>query len=174
MLTLCLVVAFACYQSASAQESPDIVVAKIEAAIKQKDPTWNCEKVYTPQGEPSEESPRGTEHMFKCQKNLIYVTVYLLYGESSRDAEKQLKWSQRLPINESKPITGIGEQGYGLSKSQFAWITFRKSRVYCQVNVSTQNAFKNDGSTQIQSIPADDLKEASLQFAHLVADQIPL
>jgi len=46
----------------------------------------------------------------------MQLTIFILYGESKRDAERALALSQQLQINESKPVGGIGEQAYELAK----------------------------------------------------------
>ena len=97
----------------------------------------------------------------------------MLYGESKRDAERALALSQRLQINESKPVEGIGEQAYELAKERFAWITFRKANVYAQVNVATRSASQSDGPLATKSVIGNDLIEAARLFAELVVQHIP-
>jgi len=80
----------------------------------------------------------------------MQLTIFILYGESKRDAERALALSQQLQINESKPVGGIGEQAYELAKEGFAWITFRKASVYAQVNVGIQSTSQtNDAAARI-------------------------
>ena len=124
-------------------------------------------------GEPGPDTPRGTKYLFRCQQRTVDVTVFILYGESKRDAEKTLEWSQRLQVNDSKPLNGIGEQAYQLSKERFAWITFRKANVFTQVTVSVLDGPKTDSTSEIELLTADTLFDAANLFARLVAEYVP-
>jgi hypothetical protein len=112
------------------------------------------------------------------------VSIFMLYGETKRDAEKALALSQNLQVNESKPVEGIGEQGYQLAKERFAWITFRKASVFVQINAGIKNfrdavrdsplrAGPTHDPSETQSISANNLIDAAKLFARLVADHIP-
>jgi hypothetical protein len=165
-----LAVVLYCFGTARAQSKSDEVIANIEQAMKEMEPEWRCSSVSTPQGEPGPDSPRGTKYLFRCQRKTVELTIFMLYGEAKRDAERALALSQRLQINESKPVEGIGEQAYQLAKERFAWITFRKAKVYAQVNVATRNASQSDGPSATKP---NDLIEAARLFAKLVAHHIP-
>ena len=102
------------------------------------------------------------------------MTVFILYGESKRDAEKTLDWSQRLQVNDSEPVAGIGEQAYQLSKEHFAWITFRKANVFTQVSVGVPKETKTDSTGEIELVTADTLFDAARFFACLVAEYVPI
>lgn len=101
------------------------------------------------------------------------LTVFIFYGEARRDAEKSLALSQRLQINESKPLEGIVEQAYQLAKERFAWITFRRASVFSQVNVGIRRTSETDGPSKTESISGNALIEAARFFAQLVARHIP-
>ena len=171
VLTVLAVVLY-CFGTTRAQSKSHEAVANIEQAMKEMEPTWRCLSVPTPQGEPGPDSRGGTKYLFKCQQRTVVVTVFILYGESKRDAEKTLDRSQRLQVNESKPVDGIGEQAYQLSKENFAWITFRKANVFTQVSVGVLNETKTDSTSEIDLVTADTLFDAARFFACLVAEYI--
>lgn len=168
-----LAVVLCCFGTTRAQGKSEEIVANIERAIKEMEPEWRCSNVYTPQGEPGPDSPRGTKYRFRCQRKTVELTIFILYGESKGDAERALTFSQRLQINESKPVEGIGEQAYLLSKERFAWITLRKANVFAQVNVATRIAAQTDGPLKTKSVTGNDLIEAARLFAQLVIHHIP-
>jgi hypothetical protein len=174
-LTICLTVVtfvFCCFGAGKAQTKPE-VITNVERAVKEMEPEWHCVGVPTPSGVPGPDSPRGTKYLFRCQQRTVVLTVFILYGESKRDAEKALDRSQRLQINESKPVDGIGEQAYQLAKERFAWITFRKANVYAQVNVGVLNGPRTDSASEMELVTADTLFEAAKLFARLVAGSVP-
>jgi hypothetical protein len=103
---------FVLFGTASAQGQPDEVIGNLERAMKETYPEWHCARVSTPQGEPGTESPSGKKYQFRCWRQALSVTIFILYGKSKKDAERALTSSQRLQINESKPLEGFGEQGY--------------------------------------------------------------
>ena len=156
-----------------AQSKTHEVVANIEQAMKEMDEAWNCSSVTTPQGEPGPDSPRGTKYLFRCRQRTVVVTVFILYGESKRDAEKTLDWSQRLQVNDSTELAGIGDQAYQLSKERFAWITFRKANVFSYVTVSVLDGSISESTSEIELSTADSLFYAANLFARLVADCVP-
>lgn len=156
-----------------AQSKSDEVIANIERAMKENEPEWRCSSVSTPQGEPGPDSPRGTKYQFRCQQKTVALTIFIFYGEARRDAEKALILSQRLQINESRPVEGIGEQAYELAKERFAWITFRKASVFVQVNAAVQSASETDGPSETESVRGGSLIEAARLFAQLVARYVP-
>src|SRR6266496_334591 len=167
-----LTLVFHSFVTAQAQSKPE-VVANLERAMKEMEPEWHCARVSTPQGVPGPESPRGTKYHFRCQRKSVDLTVFVLYGETTRDAEKALALSQRLQINESKPVEGIGEQAYELAKERFGWVTFRKAKVYAQVNVDIRNPPETDGPSESELVTTNALIEAAKAFARLVVDHIP-
>jgi len=162
-----------CFGTARAQSKSDEVVANIERAMKEMEPEWRCSNVSTPQGEPGPDSPRGTKYQFRCQGKTVELAIFMLYGESKRDAEKALEFSQRLQVNESKPVEGIGEQAYETAKEHFAWITFRKANVFVQVNVGARSDSQSDGPSGTKSVTGNDLIEAARLFVQLVVHHIP-
>ena len=184
-LTLIALV-FCCFGTGRAQGKSDEVIANLEQAMNAMKPEWRCVREYLPQGEPGPpESPRGTKYYFRCQHKGMALSIFIFYGETKRDAEKMLDLSQELlQVNESKPLEGIGEQGYHLAKERSAWITFRKASVFVQINVHNPNfrdALRDSplrtGPTpdpsETQSVSANTLIDAAKVFARLVADQIP-
>src|SRR4051794_23746306 len=168
-----LALMFSLFGTASAQTQPDEVIGNLERAMKETYPEWHCARVPTPQGEPGPGSPRGKKYQFRCWRQALSVTIFILYGESKQDAEKALAWSQRLQINESKPVVGIGEQGYQLAKERFAWITFRQSSVYGQINVGIQNVPEADGPSEMKSIGSNAPIDTAISFARFVVDHMP-
>jgi hypothetical protein len=156
-----------------AQTTRDEVMTKIEHALTQTHQSWQCLAVHTPQGEPGPESPKGTKYQFGCQQGNLAVQVFIFYGETSVDAEKTLANSQRLEVNVSKEVEGIGEKGYELVQDRYAWITFRKANVYCQVNVGIQNPSKTGGPFADKSDSREVVRDAARRFARLVVNQIP-
>jgi len=183
-LTLIALV-FCCFGTGRAQGKSDEVVDKLEQVMKVMEPEWRCVREDTPQGEPGPESPRGTKYIFRCQHRAMALSIFIFYGETKKDAEKMLALSQNLQVNESKPLEGIGEQGYQLAKERFAWTTFRKASVFVQINVHNPNfrdALRDSplrtGPTpdpsETQSVSANTLIDAAKVFARLVADQIPV
>jgi hypothetical protein len=168
-----LILAFHCFGTARAQSKPDEVIAKLERAMKAMEGAWRCVSVSTPQGEPGPDSPRGTKYQVRCHRKSVTIAIFILYGESERDAEKSLAFSQRLQVNESQPVEGIGGQAYQLAKDSFAWITFRNGNVYGQVNVGITNTRETDDTSENQSITANALIDAAKLFARLLVDHIP-
>jgi hypothetical protein len=168
-----VVVAVYCLVSTKAQSGSVDVTAKIEQAMKGLEPEWRCVSVHTPQGEPGPHSPRGTKYLFRCHRRSVSVDIMILNGESKRDAEKALIFSQRLQINESMPLEGIGEQAYELAKDSFAWITFRNGNVYGHVSVGILNNRETEEIPGNQSITAHDLIDAAKLFARLVVEHLP-
>jgi cytochrome c556 len=163
---------FCCVGAVKAQSKPE-VITNIERAVKEMEPEWHCVSEYTPSGEPGSETPRGTKYLFSCQRSTMVLTMFIFRGESKQDAEKMLAWSQRLQVNESKPLDGLGEQAYQLAKERFAWITFRKANVFTQINVSVLNSTKTHSASEMEPLTADALFEAAESFAHLVAGCVP-
>jgi len=171
-LTVLAVVLY-CFGTTRAQSKSDEVIANIEQALKEMEPEWRSSSVSIPQGEPGPNSPRGTKYLFRCQRKTMQLTIFILYGESKRDAERALALSQQLQINESKPVGGIGEQAYELAKEGFAWITFRKASVYAQVNVGIQSTSQTNDAAATESVVVNDFIEAARLFAQIVAHYIP-
>jgi hypothetical protein len=175
-LTRCLtilILVFHSFGTARAQSEPNEVIAKLERAMKAMEPAWRCVSVAIPQGEPGPDSPRGTKYQFRCHRRSVTIAIFILYGESKQDAEKALTFSQRLQVNDSRPVEGIGEQAYELARDSFAWITFRNGNVYGQVNVGITNARETDDTSENQSITANALVDAAKLFARLVVEHIP-
>ncbi|HSE23821.1 MAG TPA: hypothetical protein VLB68_19280 [Pyrinomonadaceae bacterium] len=168
-----LALTFSLFGSVRAQTEPDEVIGNLERAMKENYPGWYCSRVHTPQGEPGPESPRGNRYQFRCRRQALTVTILILYGESKLDAEKALDWSQRLQINESKPVIGLGEQGYQLAKERFAWITFRQASVYAQINVGFEPVPEADGPSDLHSIGSNVPIDAATSFARFLVDHLP-
>jgi hypothetical protein len=186
-LTLIALV-FCCFGTGRAQGKSDEMIANLELAMKAMEPEWRCVREYLPQGEPGPpESPRGTKYYFRCQHKGMTLFINIFYGETKRDAEKVLDLSQELlQVNESKPLEGIGEQGYQLPEERFAWITFRKASVFVQIDADIRSfdfrdvlrdsplrAGPTHDRSKAQSIRANDLIDAAKLFGRLVADHIP-
>jgi hypothetical protein len=167
-----LALVICCFSMASAQSKPEVMI-KIEQAMKDLESEWHCISVATPQGEPGPESPRGTQYLFRCQQKTMRLSIFILYGESKHDAEKALTLSQRLQINESRPVDGIGEQAYQLARERLAWITFRKANVFTQIVIGVQLSSQYDASPEMETVTGNELIESVRLFANLVADHIP-
>jgi len=170
-LTVLAVVLY-CLGATKAQSRSDEVVANIKQAMKEMEPEWHCLTVNTPQGEPGPDSPRGTKYQFSCQQKKVALTIFMFFGEWNQDAEKALALSQRLQINESRRVEGIGEQAYELAKERFAWITFHKASVVVQVNAAA-HASETDGPSETEAVRGSSLIEGARLFARLVARHVP-
>jgi len=154
------------------QREPE-VIGNIERAVKELDPEWACERKVVPHGEPGPESPRGTKYEFVCRHQNRTLLIWGLYGDAKSDAEKELESSQRLQIDESKPLAGLGDQAYELGKESFAWINFRKANVFVHVQAGLNRAQQTEESSTVQ-VSSAPLLEVVKRFAVRVAAQIPM
>jgi hypothetical protein len=155
----------------SAQNSQTFL-DNITRVIIEKEPDWQGGKINSPVGTPGPDTPRGSRHDFEWRRKDQTIHLHILYGDSDEDAVKQLEWSQRLQINESKPLEGIGEQAYQHAKYGCAWITFRKGNVFAQIIVGLIDIRTDDKTSPEMARLTEEALEIAKRFAVRTADQI--